>query len=76
MYTLYMKPTCPFSARVLQAIEGHDFAIEQKDVTNPEHAEALIAKGGKRQTPCLIDHEQDVVIYESNDIVSYLLAKV
>ena len=74
MYTLYMKPTCPFSARVLRAIEGYEFVIEQKDVTDSANAEELIEKGGKRQTPCLIDHDRDVVVYESNDIVSYLLA--
>ena len=71
-----MKPTCPFSANVLRAIEGYDFDITQKDINEPEYAEELIDRGGKRQTPCLIDHTHDVVVYESNDIVSYLVGQV
>jgi glutathione S-transferase len=75
MLTLYYKPTCPFCQRVLVAAEELGITFDLRDVSADEtHAEALIAHGGKRQVPYLIDAAHDVAMYESDDIIAHLQA--
>jgi len=73
MFTLYYKPTCPFCQRVLQTAENLGVEFDLKDITEGEaNAEELVAKGGKRQVPFLIDTKKDVSMYESSDIIDYI----
>ena len=73
MLTLYFKPTCPFCRRVVAVIERLELDVEMKDVSADETLAAeLEAKGGKRQTPFLLDSDKDVALYESDDIVKHL----
>ena len=73
MLTLYYKPTCPFSRRVIAVIERLELDVEMKDIKeNSVYLEELIARGGKRQTPYLVDSEKEVEMYESDDIVAHL----
>ncbi|MEZ4200427.1 MAG: glutathione S-transferase N-terminal domain-containing protein [Candidatus Paceibacterota bacterium] len=73
MLTLYYKPTCPFCRRVVAVIERLELEVEKKDITADEaFAEELIAHGGKKQTPYLVDSDKDVALYESDDIVAHL----
>lgn len=80
MLTLYYKPTCPFSRRVIAVIERLELEVEMKDVTTDEAIyEELEARGGKRQVPFLYDDNatpevlgDDIDMYESDDIVAYL----
>ena len=76
MYTLYIKPSCPFCEKTLRAIDGYDFEITTKDITEDGVVEELIEHGGKKQVPYLIDHEKDVSMYESGAIISYLVGGV
>jgi Glutaredoxin 2 len=73
MLTLYSKSTCPFCRRVLAVIDNLDLEVEIKDIADDEAAAAeLIEKGGQRQVPYLIDTDQEVAMYESDDIVAHL----
>ncbi len=76
MYTLYYKSTCPFCQKVLAFIKENNITVDLKDIMDQEHADALIAKGGKQQVPFLIDSENDTSMYESDDIIAYLTSKM
>ncbi len=75
MLTLYVLTGCPYCAKVLAA--GRELGIEfnLKNVGDPGVTEELIARGGKRQMPYLVDEEAGVEMYESDDIVDYLHQK-
>ncbi|KND49586.1 MAG: hypothetical protein AB203_00700 [Parcubacteria bacterium C7867-008] len=72
MLTLYVKTGCPYCAKVLTAGEelGIDFDI--RNVSDDAISDELVARGGKRQMPYLVDTEKNVEMYESEDIVAYL----
>lgn len=72
MITLYVKTGCPFCAMVLKKLEEEDIKFEEKNIADDSVAEELIARGGKRQVPYLVDSEKGVEMYESADIVAYL----
>ncbi len=72
MPILYVKSGCAFCAKVLQAAEELGVSLDVRNVADPGITEELIAHGGKRQMPYLIDEEHNVAMYESDDIVSYL----
>lgn len=71
--TLYYKPTCPYSQRMLAAAEDMGVKLHLKNIADdPLLVDEMIAKGGKKQTPFLEDTRRDVCMYESGDIISYL----
>ena len=73
MLTMYYKPSCPFCRRVMAVIDRLDIEVELKDISeNNDFAEELIARGGKRQVPYLVDTDKSIEMYESDDIVSHL----
>jgi len=75
MLTLYVKTGCPYCARVLRVVEDLSLVVKEKNISDPAIAAELIDRGGKRQVPYLIDDENNVAMYESEDIVSYLNEK-
>jgi glutaredoxin 3 len=72
MLTLYVKTGCPYCARVLQKLEEMGMEAEFKNIADEGVADELIARGGKRQVPYLVDPEKNIEMYESADIVNYL----
>jgi glutaredoxin len=72
MLTLYVKTGCPFCHRVLVTGEDLGIAFEEKNIGDEAIAAELIARGGKRQVPYLVDSERNIEMYESDDIVEYL----
>lgn len=72
MLTLYVKTGCPYCAKAKAAAKELDLAFEEKNVDDPGVSEELIARGGKRQEPYLVDSEHGVEMYESGDIVRYM----
>ena len=73
MPTLYVKTGCPFCAKVLMTGEDLNITFDEKNIADPAVAEELIARGGKRQVPYLVD--DDTEMYESDDIIAYLTQK-
>lgn len=72
MLTLYVKTGCPYCAKVLKAGEEMGIEFDLKNSADPAVVEELIARGGKRQFPYLVDSETGTEMYESEDIVDYL----
>jgi glutathione S-transferase len=73
MLILYYKPTCVFCRQVQATIARLELEVELRDITtSAEHEHDLIARGGKRQVPYLVDEEQGVEMYEADDIVAHL----
>ncbi|OGG60268.1 hypothetical protein A3C89_00705 [Candidatus Kaiserbacteria bacterium RIFCSPHIGHO2_02_FULL_50_50] len=74
MLTLFVKSGCPYCAKVLMAAEELGLSFEEKNIADDAVAEELIALGGTRQVPYLVDSDRSVAMYESDDIVEYLRA--
>lgn len=73
MKTLFLKPGCPFCARVLAFAREQNIALAERDIVNdPTALPELLSKGGKRQVPFLVDEENNTAMYESDDIIEYL----
>jgi glutaredoxin len=72
MLTLYVKTGCPFCHKVLVAGAELGITFEEKNIADDIVAAELIARGGKRQVPYLVDSERGVEMYESDDIIEYL----
>jgi glutaredoxin len=72
MPTLYVKTGCPYCAKVLDAAEGLGIELDTRNIADDAVAEELVARGGKRQVPYLVDEEGGVEMYESDAIVAHL----
>jgi glutathione S-transferase len=72
MLTLYVKTGCQYCAKVLAAGEEMNLKFNLKNVADPGIADELVAVGGKKQEPYLIDSETGLAMYEAKLIVSYL----
>lgn len=75
MMTLYVKTGCPYCAKVLAAGKELGITFEEKNIADDAVAAELIARGGKRQVPYLVDGDNGKEMYESDDIVAYLQTK-
>jgi len=69
---LYVKTGCPWCEKVLSFAGEHGIGFELRNIATPSVAEELIARGGKRQVPYLVDGKNAVEMYESADIIEYL----
>lgn len=57
---------------VLHKVEELGIEVEEKNIADEGVVDELVAHGGKRMVPYLIDSECNVAMYESADIVEYL----
>ncbi len=74
MLTLYVKPGCPFAHKVLDVGRELGIAFEERNIADDAVAAELVARGGKEQSPYLVDNEHGVEMYESGAISEYLRA--
>jgi len=72
MLTLYVETGCPFCERVLDTGVELGIDFELKNIAESGVIEELVERGGKQQVPFLVDDENDVEMYESDDIITYL----
>ena len=73
MLTLYYRPTCPYCQAVLGEIEALSIKMTLKDISaDSALIDELIALGGKKQVPYLVDSGRGEKMYESQDIIAYL----
>jgi glutathione S-transferase len=73
MLTLYYRPSCPYCKKVLAAADELKVTFELKDVSAEESsATELVALGGKYQVPFLVDEARGEMLYESDDIITYM----
>ena len=76
MLDLYILETCPYSKKVMEFLKENDIKFNKHDVSEPENYESLQYLGGKSQVPFMIDEENGVKMYESDDIIEYLKNKM
>ena len=72
MLTLYVKTGCPFCAAVLKKLDEESIEYEERNIADETVLNDLLARGGKKQVPYLVDEEKEVEMYESADIIEYL----
>ncbi len=73
MLTLYYRPLCPYCIKVLTFAESNGISFDLRDIDSSKAVtDELIALGGKRQVPYLVDTANNVSLYESDDIITYL----
>ena len=72
MLVLYVRTGCPYCAKVIDELQNLGVPYEERNIADVGVAGELIARGGKRQVPYLVDSERGVELYESMDIVHYL----
>ena len=73
MPTLYYKPNCEYCQAVLQSAEKMGLELRLLNInSDPAIGEELVARGGKRQVPYLVDEKNDTEMYESADIIEHL----
>lgn len=75
MLDLYILETCPYSVKVMEYFDKHGIKYNKKDITDPENLNLLMKIGGERQVPFLDDKENNVSMYESDDIIDYVKNK-
>ena len=75
MLTLYVKAGCAYCAMVILKLEELNLQYEEKNIADEKIAEELVARGGERQVPYLVDTTANVEMYESADICAYLEEK-
>ena len=71
MQELYILDTCPHSRRVMKYFDEHNIKYEKHSIEDPKNLEMLVKLGKKQQVPFLYDAENDVKLYESDDIIEY-----
>jgi glutathione S-transferase len=75
MLTLYYRPACPYCQSVQGEAEALGLRLQLKDISaDPSLVDELLAHGGKKQVPYLIDTGRGEKMYESQDIISYFNA--
>ena len=74
MIDLYVMETCPFCRRVMDFLDQTHIEYNKMDVSKAENHRRLMEIGGKDQVPFLV--EDNISMYESNDIVEYLKKRI
>ena len=72
MIELFMKDDCVYCKRVIEFLDENKIQYKKNNVLNEDNKETLIRIGGKLQVPFIIDKENGIEMYESNDIIEYL----
>lgn len=76
MLKLYTYGYCPYCDKVRDAFAEMGIDYEEVDAERgtPGSLE-LMELGGKQQVPFLVDEEQGIFMYESDDIITYARAR-
>lgn len=73
MFDLYISETCPYCRKVIDFLEENNIKYNKKNVIEPENLNMLLKLGGKAQVPFLDDFEKNISMYESDDIIEYVM---
>ena len=72
MISLFILSTCPYCRKVLNYLDTTDIEYNILNIDEKANYDEMIRLGGKRQVPLLFDGDNNVVMYESADIIEYL----
>ena len=76
MCILYTKTGCSFCELVLEKAKRLGIHIDERNISEERNLEELLRRGGKRQVPFLVDEKGGVSMYESSDIIKYLVSSI
>ena len=72
MLKLYVRTGCPDCAVAMGKLHDLSLLYEEKNIADPAVSAELVARGGMRQVPYLVDDARGVEMYESADLARYL----
>jgi len=72
MLNLYVSQYCPYCKKVMNFLNENNIDFNIMDVSSEENFDKLVSLGGKDQVPFLNDTDNDVLMYESDDIIEYI----
>lgn len=72
MLELYVMESCPYCKKVMSYLDENNVSYSKMDISNRENYDALLNLGGMEQVPFLNDTENNVKMYESDDIIKYV----
>lgn len=72
MFDLYVSEYCPYCKKVMAFLKDNDIEFNERDISDIENLEKLVSLGGKDQVPFLNDTVNEVLMYESDDIITYI----
>ena len=72
MLELYVSEYCPYCRKVMKFMQENDIPFKEKDVSDIANFDKLVSIGGKDQVPFLNDTDNDVLMYESDNIIEYI----
>ncbi len=72
MINLFILKNCPYCRKVVDFLEINNIEHKLLDIDEKQNYDEMMKLGGKRQVPFLFDSENNVVMYESDDIIEYL----
>lgn len=76
MFDLYVSETCPYCHKVIDFLEKENIKYNKKLISNEDNLCMLMKLGGERQVPFLVDRDNNISMYESDDIIQYIKSKV
>ena len=76
MIDLYMQNDCPYCNKVISFLNDNNILFNKYDTSNDDNVLRLLTIGGKEQVPFIYDSQNDVRLYESDDIIKYLSDKL
>jgi glutaredoxin len=71
-FILYIKTGCFWCEKVTSFAHEQGIQLDLRNIAEKGVAEELIARGGKRQVPYLVNRRNAIEMYESADIIQYL----
>ena len=72
MLDLYILNSCSYCQKVMSFLNTEKIAYNKMDISDKNILSKLIEIGGKEQVPFLHDFENNIKLYESNEIIKYL----
>lgn len=72
MINLFILKNCPYCRKVMDFLEINNIEHKLLNIDDEQNYDEMMKLGGKRQVPFLFDSDNDVVMYESDDIIEYL----
>ncbi len=72
MYELYILETCPYSLKVMHYMDENNIPYTKKNIREGSNLDKLIELGGREQVPFLYDTDNNISMYESDEIINYV----
>ncbi len=72
MLELFYSDTCPYCRKVIDFFEENNIDFIPKEIHESENYDDLMTIGKIAQVPFLLDKDNNVSMYESDDIIEYV----